>query len=493
MLVAGVGDLRSLPLAPVDGFILSRVNGTLTTSDIAVNCGLDLNAVDQSLEKLKSLGIIEFAGDKPALPPPAAPEPPKADAKSARLPPDAPSQGPPPYDPRELDEDCDLDLSARRRVLDLFYRLDDLDFYEVIGVPRTAEKKAIKRAYFELASHFHPDKFFRKNIGSFKSKMEKIFGRITEAHDTLTDKQRRPEYDEYLELQAKSRGIEAMMTSANVAVQRAKEERDAPIPAQPDGSRPPPNQSGIQARMPSSPDFGAAKVKTDPKELREALARRLTGGMPPRAQAQAKAASGPPPTVTYANPQNAMDALKRRYEDRKIEGTKAQAKKYRDAGDAARAKNDPVGAASAYRVAASFMPEDAELQQLAQEAQTLADGILADNYLKQAQYEERSAHWPEAARSWAKVVKGKPNDPVAHDRLANALVHSEGDLHVAADAAKRAIELSPNSAPFRVTLVNVYLAARLNLAARKELDAVLKTHPDNAAAQALLKRMQKGA
>src|SRR5262249_49363773 len=157
-------------------------------------------------------------------------------------------------------------------------------------------------------------------------------------------------------------------------------------------------------RMGSSPDLGASKAQTDPRELREALARKLTGGAP--RSAPAAKTSVPAATVTYADPQNAVDALKRRYEDRRVEGSKAQAKKYRDAGDAAKAKNDPVSAASAYKIAAGFLPEDVELQTLAARAQELADRILADNYLKQAQYEERSAHWPEAARSWAKVAKG---------------------------------------------------------------------------------------
>src|SRR5262249_45608123 len=72
------------------------------------------------------------------------PPPPRPPPKAARLPPDAPMQIPPAYDVRELDEDCDLEMSQRHRVLDLFHRLDGLDFYALLGVARDADKKAIK-------------------------------------------------------------------------------------------------------------------------------------------------------------------------------------------------------------------------------------------------------------------------------------------------------------------------------------------------------------
>ena len=37
-----------------------------------------------------------------------------------------------------------------------------------------ADKKAIKAAYFELVNDFHPDRYFGKNLGSFKPKPCKV-------------------------------------------------------------------------------------------------------------------------------------------------------------------------------------------------------------------------------------------------------------------------------------------------------------------------------
>mgnify|MGYP003338887439 CR=1 FL=1 len=53
----------------------------------------------------------------------------------------------------------------------------------------------MKKAYYVAAPEFHPDRYFGKNLGSFKAKMEAVFARITLAHDVLTARERRVEYD----------------------------------------------------------------------------------------------------------------------------------------------------------------------------------------------------------------------------------------------------------------------------------------------------------
>ena len=45
---------------------------------------------------------------------------------------------------------------------------------------------------------FHPDRYFGKSLGSFKPKLERLFTRVTEAHDVLTRVSAREDYDRYL-------------------------------------------------------------------------------------------------------------------------------------------------------------------------------------------------------------------------------------------------------------------------------------------------------
>jgi len=103
----------------------------------------------------------------------------------------------------EIDDSLDgleLDLSPeqQQRISDVFVRLHAVDFYALLAVPRTADTKAIKRAYNEWVSTLHPDRFFRKRLGTFKRKLDSIFMRLTEAHDLLCSPEHRAEYDELL-------------------------------------------------------------------------------------------------------------------------------------------------------------------------------------------------------------------------------------------------------------------------------------------------------
>lgn len=65
------------------------------------------------------------------------------------------------------------------------------DYYEVLGVAKTATKEEIKKGYRKLAIQYHPD----KNPGDKEA--ENKFKEATEAYEVLSDEKKRQIYDQY--------------------------------------------------------------------------------------------------------------------------------------------------------------------------------------------------------------------------------------------------------------------------------------------------------
>ncbi|HJB07675.1 MAG TPA: molecular chaperone DnaJ [Candidatus Enterocloster faecavium] len=65
------------------------------------------------------------------------------------------------------------------------------DYYEVLGVPKTADEETLKKAYRALAKKYHPD----ANPGNKEA--EAKFKEASEAYSVLSDPQKRQQYDQF--------------------------------------------------------------------------------------------------------------------------------------------------------------------------------------------------------------------------------------------------------------------------------------------------------
>ncbi len=68
------------------------------------------------------------------------------------------------------------------------------DYYSILGVPRNADQKAIAAAYRKLARKHHPD------VNRQDPTAEEKFKAVNEAHQALSDPEKRARYDQVLDL-----------------------------------------------------------------------------------------------------------------------------------------------------------------------------------------------------------------------------------------------------------------------------------------------------
>lgn len=83
----------------------------------------------------------------------------------------------------------------QRELRDLESRGDALSYYQLLGVTADVDGVSIRRAYLERSKRFHPDAWYRRDLGSFGPLLTKWFQRMAAAYEVLSDEETRAAYD----------------------------------------------------------------------------------------------------------------------------------------------------------------------------------------------------------------------------------------------------------------------------------------------------------
>jgi tetratricopeptide (TPR) repeat protein len=77
-----------------------------------------------------------------------------------------------------------------------YVKLDEFDYYALLGIEQDAAPAAIKRAYHDAAKRYHPDALSRAGLDrETREKAGRVFTAIGKAHAVLSDPKRRRSYD----------------------------------------------------------------------------------------------------------------------------------------------------------------------------------------------------------------------------------------------------------------------------------------------------------
>ncbi len=74
-------------------------------------------------------------------------------------------------------------------------KCDNLGYYEILGVDDKASVEDIRKAYYDQSEKFHPDRHFSLPAHDLKGKLIKIFQYIANAYETLSDTEKREQYN----------------------------------------------------------------------------------------------------------------------------------------------------------------------------------------------------------------------------------------------------------------------------------------------------------
>ncbi len=188
---------QNLTLTPTEGYILSRVDGTLSAREVLQLVPLESSETERGLFTLLIGGLIEYL---PLPGRPAAKPEERATPTATPTPtptPPTPEVPTPPRGQPSLSALSPEQREAQLREIEDAYRtkVGNRNHFEVLELERSADAAAVKAAYFRLAKRFHPDAYREPGMEDLRDKLKAVFVRLSEAKEVLGNPRKRGDYE----------------------------------------------------------------------------------------------------------------------------------------------------------------------------------------------------------------------------------------------------------------------------------------------------------
>ena len=288
-------------------------------------------------------------------------------------------------------------------------------YYELLGVRPDAAFADIRSAFKGLTRQWHPDIFFRRELGDYDRKIEHIFMMITKAHRILTDPDDRKEYDR---------------THVIDLIEVDDVEKTRPKRRHRHGKR---RREREKQRAMRSTEKSPAKERVSIRK------------------------------------QKIMDEVRKN-----IESQTNKAKQFFEIGQKELAEERPMQAAASLHVAYKLEPNNKQYKELYVKARKMARAAKAMEIFASAENAENYSNYSEALRLYRKAVEYEVDDARAYARLAYLIQKLDPDPRETIRLMQIAVKKSPENPEYHCILGEIYAAEKLGLNARREFSKALE-------------------
>ncbi|CAM4513455.1 MULTISPECIES: J domain-containing protein [Myxococcus] len=370
-----------------------------------------------------------------------------------------PRGAPAPVVDAAMAEEVDLEPERKKEIIELERSLDAMDHFAVLGLKPGAPASEVKQAYYNASRRFHPDRYFGKNLGSFRARMERIFRRLTDAHNVLMQPDKREAY-----------------LRANPALAQAERAAAPPPP-----SAPPPSAPAQHLLTPEPPPVH--QLSSPPPAPRPPVASSGPSSIPPPSRPLA-----PPPDDGASEARRAeRQARLARHPYLARTGRLAE---LIARGKAAIASGDWERAYHDFHQVQTMDPKNREVALLLVKARRGHDSQRATIEVARGREMERHGDTHGAMSAYRLACSLDDRNAEAAWRCARLGNLLGQDAAESRGLAQRAVELEPDKVEHQLTLGKVLLDSGSKKLAKRAFEDAAKLAPDNAEAKAALKKLR---
>ena len=310
--------------------------------------------------------------------------------------------------------------------------VDQEQHYRLLDVGRHSEASIVQAAYYKQSRKWHPDAFFRKDVGEYGPVIDKIFMGLTQAFQILSDPKKKQQYD-----------------------------RKHPV------------QEAIQTETTPKPDSNTRVATRHRKgrRRRERERRRATDSSADAGQVE-----------------SARDIKERMKKKRQadvlgqismtVAEQKRKAQEHFDQGMKEYADGLVMQAATAIHLACKLAPDNEDFKEHFRVVRKEARAIKALEFIAAAENAESFSNFGRAIEQYRKAVSYECEDATPYARLAYLLSKLDPDPREILRLLQIAVQKDPTNAEYHCLLGESYFRQGMTLNAKREFQAAIAIKKD---------------